>query len=333
MKTALVIGGSRLIGPRLVETLLDRGYRVIVFNRGTRPARFEGMDVQQVVGNRNAEDDLARVAQLAPDIVFDTCCYEPHQAGMVVDLFGNRLQRYVYVSTVAVYREPQEFPIVEESPLGLWPLWGEYGLNKARTDQTFLEAYQTIAFPVTILRPTYILGSGNHVEREAFFTGRLLRQVPIVIPGDGQALISFAFADEVAQAMVRLAETPKAAGQVYNCARDQAVTLLGFVHLCARLLGVEVQVLFADPAEFQFSMTPYHPPDLSPFANAHVLVSNRKLEQTIRIGLAPLKTKLREVLDWYATHLERYPVKLRPKEIQVLSSFGYTTSSHFGVLS
>jgi hypothetical protein len=70
-------------------------------------------------------------------------------------------------------------------------------------------------------------------------------------------------------------------------------------------------------------MTPYHPPDLSPFANAHVLVSNRKLKQATRVGLAPLKTKLGEILEWYATHLEKHPMKLRPKEVQVLSRSGW----------
>lgn len=324
MKTALVIGGSRFVGPCLVEALLDKGYQVVVFNRGTRPARLQGMNVRQVVGDRNAKDDLAQAARAAPDLVFDTCCYEPGQAWMAVELFGSRVQRYVYVSTVAAYREPEEYPVTEEAPLGRWPLWGDYGLNKARTDQVFVDAYQSTSFPVVILRPTYILGVGNHVEREAFFVGRLLRQIPVVIPGDGQALISFAFVDEVARAMVSLAEAPGAEGQAFNCAGDQAVTLLGFVHRCARLLGVEARVLFADPERFEFSSSPYHPPDISPFANAHVLVSNQKLRRVTRLDFAPLETKLKETLDWYAARLEDYPVSFRPKEAQVLASFGYT---------
>ena len=62
MKKALVIGGSRLLGPRLVELLLHGGYETVIFNRGTRQMRPEWKTVKMVVGDRNSEEDLQRMA-------------------------------------------------------------------------------------------------------------------------------------------------------------------------------------------------------------------------------------------------------------------------------
>ncbi len=323
MTRALVIGGSRLIGPNLIEMLIQEGYQTVVFNRGTRQLRPEWSEVEQIVGDRNSEQDLKRLASLDFSVVFDTCCYEPQQAQMTADAFNGHIEHYLYVSSVAAYQEPAGSTLTEDSPLGEWKLWGDYGLNKAHTDRVFMETFHEAGFPVTVIRPTYVLGVGNHVEREAFFVSRLLHGIPIVVPGDGQALIHFTFADEVAAAMVKLAAIAKTAGQAFNCATDRSVTLVEFVDLCADLVNVEPKIVHVDVERFSISEAPYQAADLAPFANVPVLVDNHKLTTVTGLAFTPLRVRLSSIVNWYSQHSDAHPVRLRPKEREVLASVGY----------
>lgn len=321
---SLVIGGSRFVGPRLVGKLLQRDHQVIVFNRGNRQLEPEvASKVQFVQGDRNAREDLARAAAIGPDFVFDMCCYGPGQATLAVDLFQHRVKRYVYVSSVASYRAPRVFPIQEADDLGPWALWGSYGLNKAKTDNVFLDVYRNNGFPITIVRPTYILGTGNHVEREAFFFSRLYQDLPIVLPGDGRALVQFVFADEVAEALLRLTEVPETTGEAYNCAGDQFITLRGFARLCGQLVGKDATLLFADLTKFDISQAPYTPSELSPFANEHCVVSNCKLKQATQMRFKSIEAGLAEFLQWYLSRRVSLPIRIRPKERDVLRHYGF----------
>jgi nucleoside-diphosphate-sugar epimerase len=316
---ALVIGGSRFVGPELVRRLVDRGVRVTVFNRGTRgdPVR----EAIAVRGDRNVRSDLERVAASRPDIVFDTCCYDAAQADAAAEIFRG-VGRYVYVSSVAAYHEPGLFPIDENAPLGTWAFWGDYGARKAAADARFLHAHRTTGFPVVIVRPTYVLGPNNHVEREAFFVARLLREIPIVLPGNGETLVHFTFACELADALVALGDVRGVEGTAFNVASDHATTLGRFVHLCAAALGVSATIAPADPAEVAFSLSPFDPPQVSPFGTAHVLVSNERIKRATALRFAPLEERLGESVRWYGARQAVYPVRFRPIEKQVLGRLG-----------
>jgi nucleoside-diphosphate-sugar epimerase len=324
MNSCLILGGNRFVGVNLVRQLLDRGNRVAVFNRGHKQLVADlASQVQIIQGDRNIRTDLEKAAAFDADIVFDMSCYEPSQAQMAVEIFGGRIHRYLYVSSVAAYRTPLTFPVVEDDPLGTWPLWGPYGPQKAATDTFFLDAYGKTRFPVTILRPTYVLGPGNHVEREAFFVSRLLQKMPIVIPGDGQALIHFIFASEVAQALIALSETPGTVGQAYNAATDQAITLERFVRLIAEILGAEAQLIYADPETFHISNEPYQANLLSPFANSHVVIANQKLKAICGLTFEPVETRLAATIPWFVENHQKLSVTSRSVEREVLAYFGF----------
>jgi 2'-hydroxyisoflavone reductase len=318
---ALVLGGTRFVGPRIVHKLVDRGFRVTVFNRGTRgePRLPEG--VTALRGERASRADLARAAETMPDVVFDTCCYEPAQAEAAVEAFRG-VRRYVYVSTVSAYAQPNVFPIEEDASLGAWPLWGDYGAKKAAADRRFLEIHGESGFPVVIARPSYVLGPHNHVEREAFFVSRMQKGLPVVVAGDGETLVHFTFADEEAESLVRLADAPGVEGQAFNVTTDHAVTVRTAVECFARAIGAEVRIVPVDPASYGVSLDSYDATKLTPFANAHVVASNERLKRATAMTFAPIFDKLAETARWFAEHSASYPVKLRPVERRVLEERG-----------
>lgn len=327
MASCLILGGNRFVGLHLVKQLLARGNQVTIFNRGNKLLPPDlAAQVQIIQGDRNIWTDLTQLAEISFDLIFDMCCYEVPQAQMSIDVFGGRIQNYLYISTIAAYKTPTTYPISEVDPLGAWQMWGPYGTQKARTDTFFLDAYHKSKFPVTILRPTYILGPNNHVEREAFFVSRLLAKIPVVIPCDGQALLHFTFVDEVAHALIELSEISNGIGQVYNIATDQAITLEGLVRLIARTLDTEPQIIHADPDRFNISYDPYKAHLISPFANTHVLVSNQKLKAACGLTFEPLVSKLTSSIQWFVENQEKYPVTLRAIESEVLAASGFLPS-------
>ena len=138
MKRVLVIGGNRFVGKSLVK-LLSTKYDVTVLNRsGTTP-----------IDNCNViKTDRANISQREiyyQDIIVDMCAYNVGQVKDLLELCSNKRQ-YIMMSSIA-------------SEYGFF---GDYGKNKAEIEK-FLRFETDI--PNTILRPTYIIGSGDHNKR------------------------------------------------------------------------------------------------------------------------------------------------------------------------
>src|SRR6056297_3166453 len=101
----LVLGGTGFIGPHQIEYALARGHRVSMFNRGSNPGAY-GDRVEELIGNRDSRIDEGLAALAGDrtwDAVIDNSGYVPRHVRDSVELLGERVGRYLYVSTVAVY--------------------------------------------------------------------------------------------------------------------------------------------------------------------------------------------------------------------------------------
>ena len=99
---ALVIGGTRNLGPSIVAGLAERGYEVTVFHRGrTRTALPES--VREVFGDRGDAEQLRAAAGAGFDAVIDTTLYNGADARAAAEIFRGRAGRYVMISTGQVY--------------------------------------------------------------------------------------------------------------------------------------------------------------------------------------------------------------------------------------
>lgn len=124
MKRVLIIGGSRFIGRKIVDRLLDRRDYVTVLNRGSKP--IEG--TAQITGDRNQEGFIDKAVQeVRPDIVIDMLLMNEEQAKTTLDACALRCP-LLAISSCDVYRnfggvlgrdtvEPDPTPLTEDSPL------------------------------------------------------------------------------------------------------------------------------------------------------------------------------------------------------------------------
>lgn len=222
----LVTGGAGFIGSHLVETALDQGYDVRVFDDlSTGSLR----NLEAVEDNPHLEfmrGDVRRVRQIG--VAFDGVDVVVHLAALVsvplsikapastliTNTLGTlnvldkavrgRVRRMVYASTCAVYGEPPEVPVREDSPLS--PL-SPYAASKL-AGEAICDAYAaTHGLETVCLRFFNVYGRrqspGPYSGVVTSFLDCLRRDLPITIYGDGAQTRDFINVADVADAILR----------------------------------------------------------------------------------------------------------------------------------
>ena len=228
----IVIGGSGFVGSALVPELLARECEVVVINRGSRPVDR----VENLAADRNDPDALAEASRRieGADAVIDTCAYTGRQVEIAWELLAGRVRRWVHLGSAAVYVDSPRRPAREEDEIGGAEVWAQYGRDKSDAD-AFLLAQD--APGVCILRPPYLYGPRNDVDRETFVWSRLLRGRRVVLPSHGATPLQFLHVADLARALARAA-LEGFPDRVYNIAGGSSTTAEEWVRLLARLIDV-----------------------------------------------------------------------------------------------
>ncbi len=257
----LVMGGTRFIGVYLTKLLIEQGHEVVLFNRGNHPAPVEG--VPTIVGDRTDPSSLNQLAGEAFDAIFDNNGRELSDTQPLVELFGDKLQHLVYVSSAGVYLKSDQMPHIE----------GDAVDPKSRHKGKFeTEAYlQAQGVPFTSVRPVYIYGPQNYNPLEAWFFDRVVRDRPILIPGNGMHLTQLGHVQDLAIAMAAVLGNETAIGQIYNISGEKAVTFDGLARACALAAGKDpdaLKIVHYDPKAFDFGKAKAFPMRVQHFFTA-----------------------------------------------------------------
>nr|WP_290224826.1 NAD-dependent epimerase/dehydratase family protein [Trichocoleus desertorum] len=261
----LIMGGTRFIGVYLTRILVEQGHEVVLFNRGNKPAPVAG--VQQIHGDRTDSAQLKE--KLAPesfDAIFDNNGRELSDTQPLAELFKDKVQHFVYMSSAGVYLKSDQMPHVEGDAVD--PKSRHRG--KHETEAYLAEQ----GLPFTSIRPTYIYGPQNYNDLEAWFFDRIVRDRPIPIPGHGLHLTQLGHVQDLAQAMANVLGNPAAIGQIYNISGDRYVTFDGLARACAVAAGKSadaVEVVHYDPKQFDFGKR-----KAFPFRTQHFFASIQK---------------------------------------------------------
>ncbi|HVX42828.1 MAG TPA: hypothetical protein VHC49_03035 [Mycobacteriales bacterium] len=156
----LVLGGSKFLGRQVVQTALDCGHEVTMFNRGrTNPGLFP--EVRRLVGDRDT-GDVAALAAGEWDGVADFSGFLPGQVEAVANVVGDRVGHYIFMSSIAVYRDLDRAGLAEDAPLLDWvpgapEVWNmdNYGALKVGCERVVADAFPGRS---SCLRSGFILG-------------------------------------------------------------------------------------------------------------------------------------------------------------------------------
>ncbi|MFP6837022.1 MAG: NAD-dependent epimerase/dehydratase family protein [Pseudomonadales bacterium] len=243
----LVTGGNRYIGRDLVFELARRGHDVTVINSHEAPLP-EG--AQRIHADRRIPGALA--AALADyrdafDVVFDNTAFTLGDVEPMVELFRGRVQHYVFTSSMAVYRRSFAQPVHEHFRRHAADdddRRKTYGVNKVRCEDYLLGEFQRDGFPATCLRVGHTMGPRSpQPTRDPAFFARLEAGRPILIPGEGYAVLQLVHINDVARLMASLVGNERVRGEAYNVSRAQVASVVVVVNLVARAMGVKPRIV------------------------------------------------------------------------------------------
>jgi nucleoside-diphosphate-sugar epimerase len=242
----LIMGGTRFIGVYLTQLLVQKGHEVVLFNRGNRPTPVEG--VRQITGDRTDTTQLKeKLVKENFDAIFDNNGRELSDTQPLVEIFQDRVQHFIYMSSAGVYLKSDQLPHIEGDPVD--PQSRHRGKHET-------EAYlKEVEIPFTSIRPTYIYGPQNYNDLEAWFFDRIVRDRPVPIPGNGLHITQLGHVKDLAGAMANVLDNSQAIKQIYNVSGDRFVTFDGLARACGVAVGKspdQIKIVHYDPKKFDF---------------------------------------------------------------------------------
>ncbi|MFG2064177.1 NAD-dependent epimerase/dehydratase family protein [Micromonospora sp. NPDC048871] len=234
----LVLGGTWFIGHAIVTAAIDAGWEVTTFNRGTSDPFLEA--VRPIRGDRTDPEDVAALAAVGPwDAVVDTSGYVPRNVLDVARALAPVADRYVFMSTVSVYRDWPLKPLSEQSEVLYCPPDAgpdtedgpaRYGYRKAGCEAAAVAAFG--ADRTTILRPGVVLGPREYVGRLPWWLRRVAAGGEVLAPGSPDRTIQPIDVRDLA-AFALHTITEESSGAFNVCAPMGGATFAGLLADCA----------------------------------------------------------------------------------------------------
>lgn len=180
----LILGGTGFIGPHMVREVLRRGHSVTLFNRGrTNNELFP--DLETIKGDRDGGLDGLKGRNW--HAVVDNSGYVPRHVQDSARLLAGHTKRYLYISSVSAYADfnianSEDSPLATIADESIEEVTAQtYGALKALCEKR--AAAEIDAGRLTVLRPTYIAGPGDHTDRFSYWPIRTREGGEMIWPG------------------------------------------------------------------------------------------------------------------------------------------------------
>ena len=319
MPVSLVTGARGFVGGWLARALLERGERVVSFDRrrSTEKPSAIGMlgiedELVQVEGDLCDGAELERVLRenrvdtvfhLAAETIVSTVRTRPSQ-GFESNVRGtwtllqacleSGVDRVVFASSDKAYGAHDELPYREDFPL---QPTAPYEASKAAADLIARSYWHSYGLPVAVTRFANIYGGGDlnfsRLIPEAV-SAALDGRAP-VLRSDGTPERDFLYVEDAASAYLAIVDAldrDDVRGEVFNAGGGRSYPVGEVVALIAKLAGTGVE------------------PDIRGTGNPEGEIDRQYVDPAKireRLGWEPavgLEEGLRRTLDWYREHPE-----------------------------
>lgn len=270
-ESILITGGAGFIGSHLSERLVHSGYQVVAIDnlstgRLQNIAHIlplpnfqfvrESIDNAQVLDRLTSEAEI--VIHLAAAVGVKLIVENPVHT-ILTNIMGTEAvlktaNRYgckvLIASTSEVYGKSEKLPFYEDDDRVIGSTthsrWA-YATSKAVDEFLGLAYQRQFGLPVVIMRFFNTVGprqTGRYGMVVPRFVRQALRDEPITVYGDGEQSRCFADVADVVEAIVGLAEHPKALGQVFNVGSTEEVSIQNLAGRVKDLTNSRSEIVF-----------------------------------------------------------------------------------------
>lgn len=211
----VVLGGTRFVGRAICMAAHERGYDVVVFNRGQSGPPPAG--ALAVRGDRTMVSDLRQLAKIidergGADIIIDPACYAPSLALMSARILKDAAPSYAVVSTVTAHSQWPAEPVesssaiyetgITEGPSDDMQLYGRLKAGVERAVETIFGEINTL-----VVRPGVVFGPREDLGRLPDYLRRAARGGGFVVGGRPESQVQYVDVRDLADFVLTCAET------------------------------------------------------------------------------------------------------------------------------
>jgi 2'-hydroxyisoflavone reductase len=236
----LVLGGTQYVGPAIVEEALARGHQVTLFNRGlTNPHLFAPLE--RLRGNRFPDrgTGLSALRGREWDAVIDVSGFFPRQLRGTTELLRSS-GRYVFISSIAVYRNFHDVGLNETSAVRTMPDPTDestdnatYGARKALCEDIVRDVF---ADRHAVVRAHSIQGPHDPGDGIRYWATRMGQGGDVLAPGTGRDAVQFVDVRDVAWLAVQGAEG-RLTGTCNAIGPREPLTMSSLLDACQAVAG------------------------------------------------------------------------------------------------
>ncbi|MYW00846.1 NAD-dependent epimerase/dehydratase family protein [Streptomyces sp. SID3343] len=288
----LVLGGTLFVGRAIVEDALRTGLDVTLFGRGrTGSELFPG--TTRLIGDRDTGDyDALRDGRW--DAVVDVSGYVPRHVGQAMEALGDRVGRYLFISSHAVYAQTGVGPGSDEdtprrAPVRDTELLDDetYGPCKVACEDDVSARYGERA---TIVRPGKVGGPYDDSDTLTYWVRRAARGGRVALPADPEQPVQVVDSRDLARLVVQLLVDDRP-GVFHAVGPAEPITLGGLIETCARVAGTRIELV---------PVSPEAAPPMFPLVRPNHPTQQRSSARARAVGLpsTPIEKTVADVLAW-----------------------------------
>ena len=325
MNKIALLGGSKFIGPHLINALYRDGHDITIFNRNiTCPRVSYPEGIQFVIGDRNNADNIKYLFRKYFDVVFDLSGFIPQHVKPIIFECSQNIGHYIFCSTSSVYKPSPTYPITEDSTRSFKR--ETYGGAKAIIENQLLEKHLKDNWPITIFRPQAVFG-----PYDAWAIGliyyRLINSLPINLNKNSDNRVNPLYIADLVNAFLLAMNSEKSHGAIYGIAGDDIVTLKTLINKCNKNIMRKPYINYLE-TEDSFNYTN----NLCRYWLKHDHETDcSKIKKELGIKFTPINNGINKTISWInnnLSYIEKYSFRgekylLYNKPIPMYMNFVY----------
>ncbi|GCD93176.1 NAD-dependent epimerase/dehydratase family protein [Embleya hyalina] len=307
----LILGGTWFLGRALAEEAVRRGLCVTTFNRGLSGPDTPG--VRALRGDRSSPEAIRSLSACGPwDAVIDTSGYIPHTVLHGARSLHEAVDRYVFVSSAAAYRDWPERHVSDESAIRNCPPDAtgsphgsarpfapqRYGELKAGCERAVRSVFGERS---TMLRAGIFVGPYEYVGRLPWWLRRVQRGGTVLAPGDPNRQVQVTDVRDIAAFALDVAAGSQDASFNLTTPLDGSLTFARLLRACRLTTGSTASFAWVEDALLQrCGISPFTElPLWQPGPRAWTIAADRA--RAAGFSCRPIEETIHDTWTWMTT--------------------------------